>query len=403
MKLTRRSLIGGSVLGSVAAKALPLTDSRSNQARAEKRFDPWVDVDASALTFNLGQLRKLADGRPVLAVVKNNAYGLGLLPTALLLEKEPGVLGFAVVKVDAALALRSGGIKKPVLHMGTSSLEEAREMVEQGIQLSLYREDAAERVGQLSERAGRAIPAHLYLDTGLGRLGMPYHKASEWIATLAGRNDLDIKGCFMGFTEEPDFDREQLRRFLDLASEMKTGGVDLGPLHAASSNGIYHLPEARLDMVRPGISLYGAYPTRPKEEQAKAELRPALNLRCRVVRVAQLRAGDSAGYGRNYVARQPTWIATLPAGHTDGVPRDFVKGGRVLIGEQTYPIIGAVSASHCMVELGQSPSAAVGDVATILGSGHPAIQPSQQSIATGVSVYDLLMHLNPALPRFYRS
>lgn len=401
MKLTRRNLIANSVLGAITGGALTRMGSGSIQDSGDERFDPWIEVSAEALKFNLKQLQSLAGKRPVLAVVKNNAYGLGLVPTALLLEQEPGVLGFAVVKVDAALALRAGGIKKPILHMGTSSLDAAREMVEKEIQLSLYREDEAERIKQIKRKTEKAILAHLYLDTGLGRLGMPYHRASDWITELAKRSDLSIQGCFMGFTEDPEFDRVQLRRFVELAAELKTRGVDVGRLHAASSNGVYHVPEARLDMVRPGISLYGAYPTSPKEEMAMAELRPALSMRCRVVRVEQLRKGDAAGYGRKYVATEPTWIATLPAGHVDGVPRDFVKGARVLIGEDSYPIVGAVSASHCMVELGPERSVELGQVATILGPEHPDIHPSQQSLATGVSVYDVLMHLNPALPKTY--
>ncbi len=113
-----------------------------------------------------------------------------------------------------------------------------------------------------------------------------------------------------------------------------------------------------------------------------------------------LRAGDSAGYGRLYVADKPTWLATVPAGHTDGVPRKAVDGARVLIGDRTYPVVGSVSASHCLVELGESKTAEVGDVATLVGPDHPDIHPNAVALATGASVYDLLMHLNPTLPRY---
>ena len=152
-------------------------------------------------------------------------------------------------------------------------------------------------------------------------------------------------------------------------------------------------------MVRPGIALYGAYPSRPDEERALAELRPALRMCARVVRVERLRAGDSAGYGRKFVAQEPTWTATLPAGHVDGVARESVAGAHVLIGAGVFPIVGAVSASHCIVELGREPAARVGDVATLIGPDHPLIHPNTLARNTGVSVYDVLMHLNPDLPR----
>jgi alanine racemase len=357
-------------------------------------------VDAASLRYNTGQVTRLTEGRPILAVVKNNAYGLGLVRTSRILEPLAQIAGFAVVKAEAAIALRDAGIEKPVLLMGMCSAEDGHELVARGVQISLYTEGAEERLAVLAGKLGKPIQAHFYLDTGLGRMGMPYHRALPWLERLAGREDLEVRGTFMGFTEETDFDREQLARFEALVEQARERGVGLGALHAASSNAVFHLPGAHLDLVRPGIALYGAYPSRPEEEKAKAELRPAVRLRARLVRVVHLRAGDSAGYGRLYVAEKPTWLATVPAGHTDGVPRQAVDGARVLIGDRTYPVVGSVSASHCLVELGESKTAEVGDVATLLGPDHPDIHPNALALATGASVYDLLMHLNPTLPRY---
>ena len=162
---------------------------------------------------------------------------------------------------------------------------------------------------------------------------------------------------------------------------------------------MFNFPDAHLDLVRPGISLFGAYPTDAGAERSIAELRCAVRLRARVVRVEQLRPGDSVSYGRHYVAERPVWTATLPVGHTDGYPREAVNGAEVLIGTRLYPVIGAVSASHCIVELGDEAGVGVGDVATLLGPDAPEIQPNPLAVATGTSVYDRLMHLNPTLPR----
>lgn len=362
------------------------------------RLDPWVEVDPHALGFNVGQIRKLDGGRPILAVVKNNAYGLDLAVTAGLLEPRPEIEGFAVVRTDEAFRLRDAGVRKPILLMARVSERSAADLVARGITLAVYADDDPRRLAPIARRHG-PIPVHAYVDTGMSRMGIPYHRALPFLRELAASNAFRIDGTFMTFTEEPDFDPEQLRRFQELVAEAQGAGVGIGRLHAASSNGVFHLPEAHLDLVRPGIALYGAYPSRPEEERAKAELRPAFRLQARVVRVEQLRPGDTVSYGRHYVATKPVWVATLPVGHADGYPRRAVDGAKVLIGAGLYPVIGAVSASHSIVEIGDQPLVRIGDVATLLGPDHPAVHPNAVADAAGVSVYDLLMHLGPMLPR----
>jgi alanine racemase len=363
------------------------------------RFDPWVEVSPEALRHNLGVVARLAGGRPILAVIKNNAYGLGLVEAARLLTEHESVAGLAVVKPEDAIALRDGGIDEPVLLMGMAPDEAVADLVATGVHLSLYLDDDPVR---LPLRAGspRPIPAHAYLDTGMSRMGIPYHRATPWLEEVSESGAFRIDGAFMAFTEEPDFDEVQLGRFTDFAERAERAGIGLGRLHAASSNGVYHLPGAHLDMVRPGIMIFGGYPSRPDEEQAAAVLRSAISLKCRVVRVEQLRAGDSVSYGRSYVAERPTWVATLPAGHVDGYPRGAVDGARVAIGDATYPVIGAVSASHVIVEVGEHEAVHVGDVATLVGEDPADVRPNRVAGAAQVSVYDIFMHLNPALPRY---
>lgn len=397
MSISRRNFVAG-------AAAMSLTKTRPVTARTQRnqitdRFDPWIEVDEAALRHNVGEVARLAGGRPILAVVKNNAYGLGLTIVGPMLAAMPQIAGLAVVKASAAIALRDAGVDKPILLMGMSAESDARELVSRGIAISLYTDDAVNRVERLANRVGRPVDAHLYLDTGMGRMGMPYTRALTWMRDLAPRAELRIGGTFMAFVEETDFDREQLRRFTELTDQAKRDGLHLGRLHAASSNGVFHLPQARLDMVRPGIALYGGYPSHPEIERAMSTLRPAFRLKARVVRVVRLRPGDSVSYGRNYVAERDTWIATLPVGHADGYPRQAVNGARVLIGENLYPVIGAVSASHAIVEIGTDKRVEVGDTVTLVGPDRPEIMPNALAAATGVSVYDILMHLNPELPR----
>ena len=407
MKTSRRTFLRTAAVGAAGAVLAgdPVqgqSPSRTNTPSPQElgdRFDPWIEVEAGALAHNVAEIRRLTDNRPILAVIKNNAYGLELLKAAAILEPMPQIAGFAVVKADAAMALKEGGIRKPVHLMARFPLSLAGDLARLGVQPCLYADDSPEVVEAMARAVGRPIRAQVYLDTGMSRMGIPYHRALPWLEALMGSGDVRVEGVFMGFTEEPDYDREQLRRFLAVARQAADAGFPLGTLHAASSSAVFELPEAHLDMVRPGMAIFGGYPNDPALQSQKATLRSSIRLKARGVREERLRPGDSVSYGRNYIAQEPTWVACLPAGHTDGVPRSAVEGGRVLIGGKTYPVIGAVSASHTIVELGPEKTVEVGDVATIVGPDTPDIDPNFLSAETGVSIYDVFMHLNPLLPR----
>ena len=389
MTTTRRRFLR-TTMAAVAATGLepvPLRASLIPSSAAqipEDRFDPWIEVDPSALKHNVAEVHRITSGRPIVAVIKNNAYGLGLTLAAKLLEPLSQVKAFAVVKTESAFALREAGIKKPVHLMARFSRSAAADLARQRIQPSLIADDALELIDLMERALGAPVPAQVYLDTGMCRMGVPYHRALPWIESLVRSGKVSIRGTFMGFTEDPDFDREQLKRFLAVANQASEAGMGLGLLHVASSSAVFELTEAHLDMVRPGMALYGGYPNDPREQRKKGSLHCAVRLKARVVRVERLRTGDSVSYGRKYIAREPTWVATIPVGHSDGYPRNAVKGARVLIGTRTYPVIGAVSASHTIVEVGREESVRVGDTATLIGSEAPEINPNWISVETGV-------------------
>lgn len=365
---------------------------------AHGTYDPWLEVDPEALRHNVSEVSRLVGNRPILGVVKNNAYGLGLETVGPLLDRLPGIAGLAVVKADEALRLREAGVRKPILVMGLVSEDEGVELVRRDVRLAPFAAQAGEQLGRIAARTGKRVAVHLYLDTGMNRLGMPYYRAGPWARALAARPEVAIEGTFMSFTEDRAFDPEQLRRFQDWAAELRRTGIALGKLHAASSHALFFFGEAYLDMVRPGLVLYGAYPAGAAGLERLA-LKPAFRLRARVVDVQQLRPGDSVSYERPYTASRPTWIAILPVGHADGYPRGAVKGCQVLIGERLYPVIAAVSASHTIVELGDQKTVEVGEAATLVGPERPEIAPNAVAEHAGVSVYDVLMHLSALLPK----
>jgi alanine racemase len=370
----------------------------ASAAISADRFDPWIEVDTAALAFNAKTVSRLAGGRPLLAVIKNNAYGLGLTTVASVIEPMAEIKGFAVVKAAEAIALRDAGITKPILLLALFSDRDGVELANRNIQFSLCTDDAAARVLKAAKDTGRRPEAQFYLDTGMSRMGIPYHRALPVLEEM-NKLEIDIKGTFTGFTEETEFDTEQLRRFTEFTDTAKESGVDLGPLHAASSHAVFNYADSHPDQVRPGIALFGAYPSDAESEHSIAALRPAVRLQARIVRTEQLRPGDSVSYGGHYVASKPTWIATVPAGHTDGIPRTAVEGSHAVVNGTPYPIIGAVSASHSIIEIGDEPAVNIGDLVTLMGPDHAEIHPNELASVSNTSVYDRLMHLNPSLPK----
>lgn len=397
MPVSRREFVAGLAVTPLLTSVPRATHAATTGISAD-RFDPWLEIDAAALRSNVAVVSGLAGKRPILAVIKNNAYGLGLTTVASVLDPMPQIKGFAVVKAEAAIALRDAGIRKPVLLMGLFSDRDGEELLRRDVQLSICTDDSASRIARAAKKAGQPAAAHIYLDTGMSRMGIPYFRALPVLRKLRGL-EINIEGTFTGFTEESDFDREQLGRFIEITDAARASGIELGSLHAASSHAVFNYADSHLDQVRPGIALFGAYPSDFESERSIATLTPAMRLKARVVRVEQLRVGDSVSYGRNYIAEKSTWIATIPVGHTDGMPREAVNGAHVVVNDLPYPVIGAVSASHTIIEVGAERSVNIGDVATLLGPDHPAIHPNQLADATGTSVYDALMHLNPGLPK----
>jgi alanine racemase len=395
MKTSRREFV--KLAAAVPAIGVtPVTDA-GHAAGPDSSFDPWVEVHSGNLRHNVEEIRRRVASRPILAVIKNNGYGAGVANVARVLEPLDAVAGFAVVKLHEATTLRDSGVRKPVVLMGPCDEQNLADAVARDIVPMVYT-PLGPVLEQVAARHQKAVPIHICVDTGIGRVGVPYRDAAALVRDLAGRRAIRIEGTMMTFTEDEEFDKEQLKRFRELTASLEREGVALGRKHAASSFALFQRPEGFLDMVRPGMAIYGAYSEAPFRSAGVMDLRPAVSLKTRVAYVKQLRAGESAGYNRAYIARQNVWLATLPVGHADGLPRVAAKGGRVRIGAASYPIVASVSASHCIVELGAEPRVQIGDVATLFDDQEGS-RPDDLAAACGSSVYDLMMHLNPLLPR----
>ena len=378
--------------------AIPARATTVWTALTRRTFDPWLEIDTTAIARNASTIARIAGGRPVIAVVKNNAYGHGLATIGPHLDAVPGIPTLAVVRPEEAIELRRAGVKKPILLMGPANEEELLELVPLDVVQAPYRSAAPTLLKRVSEKLNRPVRVHLYIDTGMHRMGMPVGDALPWIDALVASRAVRIEGVFTELVEDADFDREQALRLSAMHRTARSRGIDLGVMHAASSDAVQrHRTDTFLDAVRPGLALYGGYVS----EQAKNEggLTPTYRLKARVIRVDRLAAGEGVSYHRRWTVDRPTWIATLAIGHVDGYPSGAVDGCEVLVRGRLYPVVGTVSASHTIIALGDQQSANVGDEAVLVGPDHPALHPNEVAKRAGYSEYNMFMHLSPALRR----
>jgi alanine racemase len=401
MKSSRRSFLEAGlalpvVLNAVPALSAPSPSSESSVSK-DSSFDPWVEIHKENLRHNVQEISRRVAARPILAVIKNNGYGMGVTNVAQLLEPQPEIFGFAVVKLHEAMTIRDAGIRKPILLLGPFDEKNLEDTVARNVMPMIYT-PLGPALDKIAAKTQRPVPLHICIDTGIGRVGVPYQQAAPLVRDLAARKSVQLQGTMMTFTEDPDFDKEQLRRFNETCAAFEQEGISLGKKHAASSFSLFQHPDSFFDMVRPGMAIYGIYSENEFLHAGVLDLRPALSLKARVIYVKKLRKDDSAGYNRAYLAKDDVWVATLPVGHADGWPRTATKGAKVRINNELYPVIASVSASHCIVEVGSEQKVKIGDVATLF-DWQPGSRPEDVSESCGASVYDLAMHLNPLLPR----
>jgi len=405
-KLTRRDFLLLSGLSSASLLFGPVAGSQpfrkeSAEPASHPDSDPWVELDLKNMTWNLSQIRTVTRAK-VMAVIKANAYGHGLVEVGKHLEKA-GVDFLMVGKLDEALLLRKNGVSLPILNFGPFSSGDCEEIIRNTVSQSIF-DEKARNLSEAGLKLGKKARVHIHVDTGMGRMGIQHRDALPYIQEVSKLKGLSIKGISTTLTEDDDFDREQLDRFLSVCREAEKGGISLGLKHAASSDGLLDLPSSHLDMVRPGIAVYGYYPSEKTQKEDRLALRPVLQLKSRVAAVKTLLPGDSVSYHRLYKAQKRESIAIVPVGYSDGYPPNVIGKASVLIRGKRYPLIAAVTANHCTVLLEESSSVSPGDEVVLIGpQGKEKITADELAGWAGVSAYKTLIALNPQLPRIITS
>lgn len=335
---------------------------------------PWIELSKKAYLYNASQITKMAKGKPVIAVLKNNAYGIGDVQVAKILDTSSSIAAIAVVKDKRALAIRNEGVLKPILLMGDFDDSSAGFLVEKEITLSIFSRDSLKKIIALSKKSNKVVKVALYIDTGLGRMGIPYQEAVDIAVEAAQSDNIEITQTFSTLTTPKDFAKEQIRRFEIIIEELKRKGIKAGVKHLAPSYSLLDLPNSHQDAVRPGILLHGSFPLSDMPEANKFPLQTPFRLKAPIIRLEKLKSGDTIGFSRFYRIENDGWIATLPIGWADGYNSGAENGAMVLLGDRLYPVVN-VNASHTNISLGEATNVELGDVATLIGPERFEITP----------------------------
>ncbi|MBM3310768.1 MAG: alanine racemase, partial [Candidatus Aminicenantes bacterium] len=356
--------------------------------------DPRVEVDLAAIGRNLGRIRRRTNV-PVMGVVKANAYGHGLVEVGRYLESE-GVAALMTGKLDEAVRLREAGVKCPVVNFGPFAPRDAEEVLRRGIRPCVSSAEEAAALDAAGAKAGAAAEIEIHVDTGLNRAGVPAGEALALIERAASLPRVRIKGISTALTEDPDFDRDQLRIFVGVCEAAKAKGIDCGPRHAASSGALFGEADVFLDMVRPGIALYGYYPNARTRAENSLGLEPALRLKASVTFVRDIMPGESLSYLKAVKLDRPTRVATVGVGYSDGYPHLLAGKGVVFIGGRPFPVLPAVTSNHTMIDLGDDKSVRAGDDVVLIDSRRESAAAADAlAEVSGGSDYKFLIGLNP--------
>jgi alanine racemase len=364
-----------------------------------------AEVNLAAIERNAALLlARVGTGTRLCAVVKADGYGHGAEQAARA-ALSGGATSLAVATAMEAAQLRRAGLKAPILVLGALSDDELPVAVGARSELTVWDARFLEQVRRLTERSDTPVRVHVKLDSGLGRLGtrVPEDALDVIRAVLRAGPELELAGVMTHFAtsdSDQEFVATQLRSFNPFVAEARALADRELTAHAANSAAALLAPASHFDMVRAGIALYGCDPM--NSDPADHGLEPALALRSYVAAIKPIAAGQSAGYGRRFIAARDSHIATLPIGYGDGIPRALADNCDVLIGGRRYPLCGMVSMDNITVDVGPEPSVQVGDRATLIGVDGAERQTAEDlARRIGTINYELLCWISPRVPRIY--
>lgn len=365
----------------------------------------YAPIDLDAVVYNMESMQKnIAPETEMIGVVKTDAYGHGAVPVAKAID--PYVKGYAVATIDEALILRRHGISKPILILGVTHPSRYEDAVREEIRLTIFTMEQAKPLSEQAVLMGKKAKIHLALDTGMSRIGMqPNEESAVLVKEIAELPEIELEGMFTHFAKADELDKSsangQLKKYLDFVQMLRAKGIEIPVKHCSNSAGIIDMPQANLDVVRAGISIYGMYPS-DEVEKHHVSLHPVMGLKSFITCVKTLQPGQEVSYGGHFTAEKEMRVATVPVGYGDGYPRNLSCKGHVLICGKKAPILGRVCMDQFMVDVSEIPQAAVDTEVTLIGTdGEETILVEDLANIGGGFHYEIVCDIGKRVPRVY--
>ena len=364
----------------------------------------WAEIDLDAIKYNFNQIKKSVSSHVrIMAVVKANAYGHGITEVSETLSSA-GVDYLGVATMDEAVKLRHDGIKKPILVLGSILPHEIEAAIKYDVTLTACHDDLLRELNKQAQIKNKKVNVHLKVDTGMGRIGIWHDEALHFIKWILGRKNLFLEGIYTHFSSagrDEFFTNYQMESFETLLGQFEKDGLNIPLKHAANSIATIDVKRSHLNMVRPGIIIYGMY---PKKSFAKFfKLKPALSLKTKIVYIKDVPQGRSISYGRTYITDKDTKIATLPIGYADGYERILSNKAYVLVKGQRARVVGKVTMDQVMIDVGHVKGARLGDEVVLIGKqGKDRITTEELARLCGTIPYEIVCSIGSRVPRIYK-
>ncbi len=372
------------------------------------QYKTHVLINLDNIKHNIQEVRKhIGPYIKLLIAVKGDAYGHGAVEVSKLAEKA-GADWLGVATLPEALKLRNAGVKLPILKLSQLYEEQIESAIKNDITFTITTIEGAQKANIVARRVKKKAVVHMKVDTGMGRIGVDVSEAWKLAdEILHGCSSLTLEGIFTHLPVSDDCNRaytqRQIAKFKKCITDIEEKMNFSFPLiHCANSGGVLAHEDSWFNMVRPGIMIYGYYPSDQIEHTV--DIRPAFSFKTKVSFIKKVTRGTSIGYGRSYVAPEDTWIATFPAGYADGYNRLFSNKGRVLINGRSYPVVGKVCMDQTMCNLGTKTDVKVGDDVVLIGeSGNEEITVHEWAEMLGTISYDVMCQINKRTKRYFIS
>lgn len=367
----------------------------------------WAEVDLDVLANNMREIKRVSNSEEIIAIIKADGYGHGAVDIAPVLL-ENGANRFGVAVITEAIELRESGITVPIMILGFTPPTLHERILQYDIEQTIYTFSDAEALSKVAVSENKIGKVHIAVDTGMGRIGfLPNEESLQEIFNISKLPNIEIVGLFTHFSCADDFDKTysqlQIKKYNEFNEKLLNLGINIPIKHLSNSAAVIDLPAVHYNAVRPGIILYGYYPSQEIQKD-KIKVNPVMSIKANIVHIKTLGKGEYISYGRTFITKRESIIATLPIGYADGFTRLLFEKAKVIVGGKLAPVVGRICMDQCMIDITDIEGVKVGDEVILIGEDEYNNVITADDIANqlGTISYEVVCAVSKRVPRVYK-